>query len=314
MLSRIADSLFWMNRYMERADGMLRLAATHYIFSLDKDVMGTMTWSPVLEIFTDAEKEYLSTIENNTELCLKKLLIDPSNTNSLKTIVNRARENARGAQDHITKEVWEAVNQMYHLVNQPDLPYKIDSFLGLEEVMQPLIGRTVQYAGVTDITMPRGTGWCFMNLGKYIERCLQTIAFAEKQLELNNFINTDTNDLLKWKYLLFSLSGYELHVKTYRRANHNYSVLHQVLINENFTRSVLYSLQRIEHYLIKVIGKDNDPERAALIRKFGRLFSKVRFMELDTLNMETVPAFLEEIKIELVDFNRKVVQHFFSYS
>jgi uncharacterized alpha-E superfamily protein len=313
MLSRIADSLFWLNRYMERADGMLRLAATHYIFSLDEDVSGTATWTPVMEIFTDSEEDYLKSVENNTEECLKRLLIDTTNTNCLKTLVNKARENARGAQDHITKEVWEEVNQMYHLVNQPELQFKIDSFLGLE-VMEPLIKHTVMYAGITDITMPRGIGWCFMNLGKYIERCLQTIAFAEKQLEIIHFREADTNDLLQWKYLLFSLSGYELHVKTYRSSNHNYNVLHQVLINENFTRSVMYSLQRIEHYLNKIIQKNINEERAALLRGFGRLFSKVRYLELDSLNKDTVPVFFEDIKTDLVEFNQKVVQHFFSYS
>jgi uncharacterized alpha-E superfamily protein len=313
MLSRIADSLFWLNRYMERADGMLRIAATHYIFSLDKDVIGSMTWMPIMKIFTDCDNEFLGEIENNTEECLKRLLIDTTNTNCLKTLVNKARENARGAQDHITKEVWEEVNQMYHLVNQPLLEDKINSFQGLE-MMEPLIKHTVLYAGITDITMPRGTGWCFMNLGKYIERCLQTIEFAEKQLELRNFSEADTNDLLHWKYLLFSLSGYELHVKTYRSSNHNYNVLHQVLVNENFPRSVTYSLQRIEHYLNKVIGNRIDAERTGLLRCFGRLFSKVRYMELDSLNKDTVPGFFEEIKTDLIDFNQKVVQHFFSYS
>src|SRR5450432_1230360 len=313
MLSRIADSLFWLNRYMERADGMLRLTATHYIFSLDKDVKGTMTWKAVMEIFTETDDEYLKSIENNTEACLKRLLIDTTNTNCLKILVNKARENARGAQDHITKEVWEEVNQMYHLINQPELLRKIDSYHGLE-VMEPLIKHTVLYTGVTDITMPRGTGWCFMNLGKYIERCLQTLAFAEKQLEVIHFGERDSNDLLQWKYLLFSLSGYELHVKTYRTSNHSYNFLHQVLINENFTRSVNYSLQRIEYYLKKIIGRDLNEERAALLRSFGRLFSKVRYMELDALDKKMIPVFFEEIKTELVEFNKKVVQHFFSYS
>jgi uncharacterized alpha-E superfamily protein len=313
MLSRIADSLFWLNRYMERADGMLRITATHYIFSLDKDVKGTMTWMAVMEIFIDDNEESLKLIENDTEECIKRLLIDTTNTNCLKTLVNKARENARGVQDHITKEVWEEVNQMYHFINQPALQHKIDSYLGLE-VMEPLIKNTVMYAGITDITMPRGIGWWFMNLGKYTERCLQTIAFAEKQLELIHFKEADTNDLLQWKYLLFSLSGYELHVKTYRSGNHNYNVLHQILLNENFTRSVIYSLQRIEHYLNKVIGKDINEERAALLRNFGRLFSKVRYMELDSLNKDTVPVFFEELKADLVEFNQKVVQHFFSYS
>jgi uncharacterized alpha-E superfamily protein len=312
MLSRIADSLFWLNRYMERVDGMLRIASTHYIFSMDKDT-SSMTWLPILEIFTDYENDDLKSCENNTEECLKRLLLDTSNINSLKTLVNRARENARGAQDHITKEVWEEVNQLYHFVNQPYLESKIDSFLGLE-VMEPLIKHTVMYAGTTDITMPRGTGWCFMNLGKYIERSLQTIVFVEKQLQLSNFREADTNDLLQWKYLLFGLSGYELHVKTYRSSNHNYNLLHQVLINENFPHSVVYSLQRIEHYLNKVIGSNPGEERTSLVRSFGRLFSKVRYLELDSLNKDTVPLFFAEIKEDLIAFNHKMVQHFFSYS
>ncbi len=132
MLSRIADSLFWLNRYMERSDGMLRLAGTHYIFSLDKDVNGTSSWKPVMEIFTESEDEFLNSIENNTEECLKYLLLNTTNSNCLKILVNKARENARGVQDHITKEVWEEVNQMYHLINQPELLYKIDSFHGLK--------------------------------------------------------------------------------------------------------------------------------------------------------------------------------------
>jgi len=313
MLSRIADSLFWLNRYMERADGMLRLASTHYIFSLDKDVKGTMTWMAVMEIFADADDEYLESIQHNTEECLKYLLLNPTNTNCLKTLINKARENARGVQDHVTKEVWEEVNQMYHFMNLPIQEQKIDIYLGLE-VMEPLIKHTVMYAGIADITMPRGIGWWFMNLGKYTERCLQTIAFAEKQLELIHFTEADTNDLLQWKYLLFSLSGYELHVKTYRSGNHNFNVLHQILLNENFTRSVMYSLTRIEHYLNKIFSNNINEERAALLRTFGRLFSKVRYMELDSLNKETVPAFFEDLKTDLVDFNQKVVQHFFSYT
>lgn len=313
MLSRIADSLFWLNRYMERADGMLRLASTHYILSLDKDVKGQKTWKPVLEIFTDADAAEIKKLENDTEAVLNKLLLDSANQNCLRVIVNKARENARGAQDHITKEVWEEVNQMYHLVNQTDLTPQINSFLGLE-VMEPLIRHTVFYAGITDITMPRGVGWWFMNLGKYIERCLQTIAFAEKQLEITAFNKTDLNDILQWKYLLYSLSGYELHLKTYRTSNYNYNVFHQVLINENFTRSVIYSMQRIEHYLNKIMQHDNSGESGALLRSFGRLYSRVRFIEPDTLNHVSLAPFLKEIKMELLRFNHGVVQHFFSYA
>ena len=76
----------------------------------------------------------------------------------------------------------------------------------------------------------------------------------------------------------------------------------------------MYSLTRIEHYLNKIISNNINEERAILLRNFGRLYSKVRYMELDSLKKDTVPVFFEELKADLVEFNQKVVQHFFSYS
>src|SRR5215218_7351485 len=134
MLSRIADSLFWLNRYMERADGILRVISVHYSLSLDKDVNRSITWKPVLEMFTLMKKQETKIFENEPILVLKKILIDTNNTNSLKTLVNKARENARGMQDHVTKEVWEQVNGMYHLSNQSSVVKQIDEFQGPEVV------------------------------------------------------------------------------------------------------------------------------------------------------------------------------------
>ncbi len=114
MLSRIADSLYWMNRYMERADGLLRIASTHYILGMDTDISGVTSWRPILQLFVALPVHEMNLLETNTEEVLRKLLVESSNDNSLKCLVNRARENARGAQDHITKEVWEQINQMYH--------------------------------------------------------------------------------------------------------------------------------------------------------------------------------------------------------
>ena len=90
MLSRIADSLFWINRYMERTDGILRLVYIHYSLSLDKDVSRNLTWKPVLEMFTGMKEEEIEKLDDQPGLVLKKILIDTSNSNSLKVLVNRA--------------------------------------------------------------------------------------------------------------------------------------------------------------------------------------------------------------------------------
>src|SRR6266542_1216863 len=98
MLSRIADSLFWLNRYIERSDILLRLVYVHYILSLDKSENGNNNWQSILELATFFNADDIIEMENDTPLVLKTILIDETNSNSIKSIVTKARENARGAQ------------------------------------------------------------------------------------------------------------------------------------------------------------------------------------------------------------------------
>jgi uncharacterized alpha-E superfamily protein len=313
MLSRIADSLFWLNRYMERADGILRVTRTTYISVLDKGISEHVTWRPLLEIFTDCTEAEIKALENNTNEVLKKVILDVNNVNSLKTLINRARENARGVQDHITKEVWENVNQMYHMVNSPVLAAQLLTEHSMETIDQ-LTRQSVLYAGVTDITMPRGSGWNFMNLGKYIERCLETLDITIREFKTINYELGDQQDILYWRILLLSLSGYELHLKTYRSSNNNKSVLHQALVNANFTRSVIYSLTRIDKYIADVAKENDSEENKALIRCFGRLYSYVKYIDFDTLDAVILQQFLEKVKRELLEVSMRLGQSFFSYS
>lgn len=314
MLSRIADSLFWLNRYMERADALLRVASTHYILSLDKDVHGSLTWKPVLEMYTALAPEDIANIENDTIASLKKLMTDTENANSLRNLVARARENARGVQDHITKEVWEEVNAMYHLMNQQTL-HKMFQGYEVVEVLELFTKHCVTYTGVTDITMSRGMGWIFMNLGKYIERALNSITLTGKQYEQIGYCIESPQDIMHWRYLLQPLSGYETHLKHYRTANYNYNVLHQVLFNEEFPHSMVYSLGRIDRHLDEVFKRHTrSSENAALMRCFGRVDAKVRYTDLETLNNQNLQPYLNGLRGDLLSFIGQFSQHFFSYA
>ncbi len=163
MLSRIADSLFWLHRYMERADGMLRLLKTSYILSFDKVQASGITWEPALKIFTLLSNEEIESLKKNDAAVLQYMITDTANLNSLKIIVTKARENARGVQDQITKEVWEQVNHLYHMVNHPTLSEKLSGPDAIV-VIDALITSSDQFCGITDSTMPRGQGWNYMNL------------------------------------------------------------------------------------------------------------------------------------------------------
>ncbi len=312
MLSRIADSLFWLNRYIERSDTIIRQVSVHYILSLDRSSYNYSSWRPVLELCTPASAAVIKGIENNSTATLRLIFFDESNPNSICNIVSRARENARGAQDHLTKEVWEAVNQMYHRVNDTEQRTRIENDQALK-VMETFARSTVVFAGITDNTMWRGLGWNFMQLGKFIERCLQSIAIIRKQLDLFTESGTASNDILQWRHLLLALSGYEMHLKNYRSEDHTGNVLQQIFLDENFTRSLIYSLIRINHYTenIMMIHEDQNKD---LVRNFGRLYSKVRYMDLRGMDNASLSLFLQEVNGELIGFSYLLAQHYFSYS
>ena len=105
MLSRVADSLYWMSRYMERTDGILRMLRINYASS--QDDIHEFSWKPVLQIFTYLDEERAAVISRDTRAVLQYMVTDKENSNSVLNIVTRARENARGVQDHITKELWQ---------------------------------------------------------------------------------------------------------------------------------------------------------------------------------------------------------------
>lgn len=313
MLSRIADSLFWLNRYMERADGLIRGTKTHYILLLDKGINQSLSWQPMLECFTYSTTDEIAALKDTTEPTLHKLLLDVSNSNSLKAMVAKARENARGVQDHITKEVWEHVNQLYHSVNNLSPDLQLNGFEAIATI-ESLEQGCVLYNGVADTTMPRGLGWSFMNLGRYIERCILTIEMTNKYFASIDYDLDSEKDILQWRPLLLSLSGYELHLKSYRSNNHNHNALHQVLFNENFTRSVLYTLKRLDKYFNDAVKNNAAAETEILSKQLGRLVSKIQYADFEALNQKSLQEFLFSTRIELIAFSNQLAKQFFSYS
>lgn len=313
MLSRIADSLFWLQRYMERADGMLRLIKTSYILSFDKVQASGITWGPALQIFTTLTADEIELLKKNDTAVLQYLVTDTANLNSLKVIVTRARENARGVQDQITKEVWEQVNQLYHLVNHPSLSATLAGPDALPAI-DTLITSSDQFCGITDSTMPRGQGWNYMNLGKFTERCLLTTEFTNVFFKKIDYDFTNEKDILYWRSLLLALSGYELHLKTYSNNHHNSNVAQQVLFDKNFPRSLCYALDRAHKYLTEV-GETNPLESTPPLRRtFGRLHSYVKFSDLAIVAETGLEVFLMEVRNDLNEFSRLLGQTYFSYA
>ncbi len=311
MLARIADSMFWMSRYIERTDGIMRMLKVNYTASLDKSSGTVFTWRPVLKLFTFLNDEEIQKMEYDRRAVMEYMIIDRENENSLVNIITRSRENARGVQDHITLEVWGCINDFYHLVRQD----KMESLIQKDEVIQvldELMKQDLLFYGTADITMPREQGWWFMNIGKSVERALQTVDLLNvKFSDLSYDINTPA-DTPYWKYLLMSASGYELYVKTYRSGLKGENVLQQMVLNEEFPRSILYSVGEVCHYFKNLRSDRNLNNFNKVNFLIGKLKSKIEYSNLESISSQGLNHYLDEIRSDLIGITNAFNTYYFA--
>ncbi|MND97483.1 hypothetical protein D3C80_898040 [compost metagenome] len=313
MLSRVADGMFWLDRYMERTDGMMLTLNTFYILSFDKETENYQGFKPLLEYYTDLPKEKIKEIQHDTTFILKYIICDSQNYNSVKNLVIKARENARGSQDKITKELWEHINSLYHFMNSPDLPKKLETSDALK-IVTKLNKDFLLYNGILQVTMPRGLGWCFSGIGKHIERCLQTISLTQAYYAPIDYNLEGDEDLLYWRRLLLSLSGYEMYLKSYSNIPHNRKVIQQVIFNRDFAHSVIYTLELIGNYLTYLFKDNTLSEARTLNNQFGRLKSYVEYTDYHNLSNQQLEEVLNNTKAQLNQFSTDFSKLFFSYT
>ena len=310
MLSRIADSLFWMTRYVERSDGILRMLKINFITSLDRG--NDFSWQPVLTIFTRLDRETIEKLSHNSDDVLRYVILDKENQNSIRNIVGHARENARGMQDHITKEVWECLNSFYHKVNSDD----IEKALNRDEqitMLGELIEHCLLFFGVSEITMPRGQGWNYMNLGKFLERSVQTVDILDVRFSNIDYDLNNPADIPYWRNLLLSLSGYELYLKRYRGGLQSRNVADLAILTTEFPRSVLYCVIRLDR-VVRGMANENLEATPQLRKLTGRLRSKVEFADIESISAMGLHSFLTDVKEDIFIFSNALSKTYFAYN
>ncbi|MFN8254010.1 MAG: alpha-E domain-containing protein [Ferruginibacter sp.] len=311
MLSRVADSLFWMSRYMERADGILRMLKINYASS--QDDIHEFSWKPVLQIFTYLPEEEMDALANNSRAVLQYMVTDRNNNGSVLNIVTQARENGRSVQDHITKEMWQCLNEFYHIMRQDKLVDQLQKDDPVT-VLDNLIKQCMLYFGTTDVTMSRGEGNAFINIGKFLERAIQSADILDIKFSDLDYQLDKPADTTYWKYMLMSISGYELYLKTYTSGFEAKNVMEQILLNDNFPRSVLYSVNRLHRYFEKLKNERNLHSFNQLDFMIGKLRSKVKFSTADSVIHEGLHQFLSDTKEALLQIGNTLNHTYFVHA
>jgi uncharacterized alpha-E superfamily protein len=308
MLSRVANNLFWMDRYMERSYGLLNLIKTNYNSTLDSGEYSS--WDNVLKTYMGIEEskehdDYLDTIS-----IINFMLFDLENPNTMANIVTKARENARSVQEHISRELWLSVNKFYLHISNESLSSTLENTDPIEFVNEMLQYNHIYYS-VADITQERGNAYCFMNLGKYLERVVQSIEFLSVRIINLNKKDQKLSESLFWKNLLISIGGYQLYVKTYKSIFKVENIIEMIAINENFPRSIRYSIMKL-YIHIERLNNFNQLTDNKLLFHVGKLKNTLQYTTIDSIKKIGLQKFLDEIKSDLNIISYNINKIYFS--
>lgn len=311
MLSRVADTIYWMARYMERTHGMLQFMRTTYISS--QDDIKDFSWRPLLNTYgSGLEKAEASRIEKDTPKVFDYLILDKMNASSAYNNIFFARENARAIQDNITKEVWQCLNSYYHFIREPEIEEQIkngDPVTAIDLLMR----NGLLFTGTIKNTMTRDEGYAFLHLGKFLERAIITVDIL--RIKLNEIESEGAQvDARGLRYLLYSLFGYEIYMKTYKGLIFTDHVLELILYNSFYPHSIIYSLHQLNKYFERLKPESLPDSYAHLEFLIGKILNNVKYSNLKANDRVMVNRFLLQTRNDLIEIGSAFSRYYFGNS
>jgi len=312
MLSRVADSMYWMNRYLERAENYARFLDVNFNLSLELPPKIAQQWMPL--VITTGDKLLYESLNDKADKnkVIYFLSFEEKNANSILSSVTKARENARAIRPEITKEVWEQINYIYYLVKDGKSSSqwkKKDPRNFFNEVKKgcQLLN------GIFDSTISRTDGWHFGKIGQLIERADKTSRVLDVKYHMLLPATESVGspfDLIQWAALLKSVSAYDMYRKKYGKLNSS-SICEFLVLDKVFPRSMLRCLAHAEQSLHKITGGGEGYSNSAE-KQIGILKSQLEYEDIDGIFKFGLHEYLDEFQLKLNEVSGAVFDTFFS--
>lgn len=306
LLSRVADSLYWISRYLERAEHTARLVdvAVDHGLGRASSVEGSAIECLYHSVGLDAALHDATSIASTA-------LLDLSNRNSVAACITAARENARQVREEISAAMWLQLNELFLRVKQLREEGPFDA----HRLSQAVIDGVRLFHGVTEGTMGHGEGWRYLQLGRFIERSGATASL------LALFIPSDTNsatgceprDQVDWVALLQSCSALEAYCRCYTADVRAERVTEFLLLNAEFPRSVRFAAVQLEASLRALAGLSVRGATGRVERLAGRLRASLEYAQVDEFLGDAPHAYLGGINRQCNAIHSALYQSCISY-
>ncbi|HMR76755.1 MAG TPA: alpha-E domain-containing protein [Polyangiaceae bacterium] len=284
MLSRVADALYWMGRYVERAEHAARVLRVSQGMLLELSEVSPRSgdpWKGTLEALALPDISFASAV------------FDEGASGSVVSSLYRARENARQVREVISSEMWEALNETYWALKEAAEAPEREA--DMNETLADVVEGGFAFAGVADGTMRRGEGWLFTRLGQFMERADKVSRVVRVQYRA---ATEHGDDNLIWMPLLRACSALEVFRKVHGTRLDRHHVVDFLVLDQEFPHTVRYSVNVVGEFaqrLSRAAGeRGSDVDRA-----FGRLSSRLKYTQLADIEQAGVDVFLNGLCAEL---------------
>jgi uncharacterized alpha-E superfamily protein len=311
MLSRVADSLYWMSRYLERAEHTARVVSVNLNLTLDRTpVDAARHWGRLL---TSLRMPPPDPGAGNVAIAATGTVLDLANKESIAASIGAARENARQVREQISSEMWQQINRLYLSVRRdvPDPGWTSQT----HEFLSSTIEGIHLFQGITNATMTHGEGWHFIELGRYIERASATAGLLDahyRDLPQGSAQPVRVGDFVEWVGLLRSCCAFEAYCRQYTADLRAERIAEFIILSAQFPRSVRYAARHIQLSL-QAIAQSTGLGAGRAQRLAGRLLASLDYGQVDEILNDNFPAYLESIVRQANQINAAIQTQYVHY-
>ena len=313
MLSRVADSLYWMSRYLERAENTMRQLDVTMSLMLDSGGASAEShWQRLIaSIGNPADFEW----NGDPGTIAEKLIFDKHHPASVTSCIDAARENARQIREEISTEQWQRLNRLYHQMHSPHTETQFRS--NISDVLASVVDAIHLFKGVSDTTMIHGQGWHFIRFGRYLERAYAIATLLEvHQPSLYHVSDREDSgyQYLEQVGLLRCCTAFEAYCQVYTADLTPDRILEFLLLNRDFPHAIRYSVDCMRQAVqsIQHTGGRRPPDE--LTAGIGRLHAMLSFTSVSEIIAGDASAFLHTIRQQCMRIHELMYRYYIHYS
>jgi uncharacterized alpha-E superfamily protein len=308
MLSRVADSLYWMSRYLERAEHMARVVNVNLNLTLDRAPTDSARhWGLLLASLAPPPAAQLTAVDP-----MERSTVDLANREAITACIGAARENARQVREEISSEMWEELNRLFLKVKQT-APTNSDWTAGTHEFLTATTTGVHLFQGVTDATMTHNEGWHFIELGRYLERASGTAALLDAHYRefAGDTEPSRVSEYVEWVGLLKSCCAFEAYCRHYTADLRALRIAEFLVLSADFPRSIRFAAARIQASL-KIVAALTGRSNGRAERLAGRLMASLDYSQMDEI-IGVLPGYLQDIGRQTNHIGTAVHQQYIAY-